>query len=205
MAVGQTLPQIRDWFESRNGNVNGIPVEHISCNIISFDFLQSQCDDFISDHSITLPANDYNSDADIGPVQTNTVHDSFTTPNTKPLFVIINCVADSPSHGQNVLLTNFVGQPGFGSQADWNAATAQWRAAIDSVQAPPPELATVQRLTNGGIRFSFPGQRGRTNQVLVSSDLLEWRVLASYFGTNGLIVFEDRNAQARRFYRVRRL
>lgn len=180
-------------------------MDHISANIVSYSFVQSQCDDFINDNGIRLPANDYNADPGRGPLQTNAVHDLFATPNTKPVFVIINCLSNSPSHGQNVILTNFVGQPGFGYQSDWDAATAQWRALIDSVQAPPPELTAVQHPKAGGIRFSFPGQRGRTNQVLVSSDLLEWRVLASYFGTNGPIVFEDRNAQTRRFYRIRRL
>lgn len=185
--------------------MNGIPVDHISANIVPYDFLQPKCDDFINDYGIRLPANDYNSDPDRGPVQTNAVHDLFTTPNTKPVFVIISCLSNSPSHRQNVVLTNHVGQPGFGYQSDWDAAMVQWRGLIDSVQAPSPQLTGLQRLTNGGIRFSFLGQRGRTNQVMVSSNLLDWTVLTSFFGANAPSVFEDSNAHSRRFYRVRRL
>jgi hypothetical protein len=186
--------------------VHGIPVEHISANIVAYDFLQAQCDEFISDYSITLAANDYNSNAALGPTQTNAVHDSFTTPLMKPLFVIINCVSNSPSHPQNVVLLNRAGAPGSGSVAEWNAAMTQWRALIDSVEAPPPMLTGVT-LINGSVRFSFPGQRGRTNQVMVSSNLIHWTVLTNYSGTNTSITFRDPNTQgtSKRFYRLRRL
>ena len=99
------------------------------------------------------------------------------------------------------------GAPGFGQEADWDAAFVQWRALIDSVQAPPPELTGLRSLPGGGIRFVLPGQRGRTNQVLVSSNLINWSVAANFFGTNGPIVFRDTNvvSQPRRFYKIRRL
>jgi hypothetical protein len=202
-----TLHNIRDWYASRKGTINGIPVEHISANIVSEDYVQERCDEFISEWGITLPANDYNSDIDWGPMQTNAVHDSFTTPFTKPLFVIITCVSNSPSHLQNVLMLNQTGAPGNGTQAAWDAAFAQWRALIDSVQAPPPQLTNVLRLGSGGISFNFSGQRGRTNQVLVSSNLVDWTVLTNYFGTNGPIIFRDMNVlpNTTRFYRLRRL
>jgi hypothetical protein len=201
-----TLPSIRDWYNARKGTVNGIPVEHISANIVSQYYLQPQCDEFINDLGITLPANDYNTDSSQGPLQTNAVHDSFTLPFTKPLFVIINCVSNSPSHRHNVVMLNQSGAPGFGTQADWEAAMTQWRALMDSVQAAPPEL-TGLLVSNGGIRFNFPGQRGRTNQVMVSSNLTDWTVLANFYGTNGPIIFRDTNIHntARRFYRLRRL
>ena len=171
------------------------------------DFLQDQCDEFVSEWGLTLAANDYNNNPARGPVQTNVCHDTFTTPNLKPLIVIINCVSNSPSHPQNVVMLNKWGAPGFGSEADWTTAMAQWRGLIDSVQAPPPELTGLRWLPIGGIRFSFPGQRGRTNQVMVSSNLVNWTVLANFHGTNGPIVFRDTNivSHARRFYRIRRL
>jgi len=202
-----TLPNIRDWYANRKGTVNGIPVEHISANIVPHDFAQEQCDEFVHDRGITLAANDYNADPRRGITQTNAVHDLFTSPFSKPLFVIINCVSNSPSHLQNVLVLNQVGGPGSGTQAEWNAAMVQWRALIDSVQAPPPKLTDLRLATNGGIRFSFPGQRGRTNQVMVSGNLVNWTVLASFFGTNGPITFRDTNVPPtlRRFYRLRRL
>jgi len=182
-------------------------VEHISANLVTADYLQDHCTEFINDYGITLPANDYNADPRFGPVQTNACHDSFTTAFTKPLFLIINCVSNSPSHPQNVLMMTQTGAPGFGYDADWDAAFVQWRNIIDSVRAPPPEFAGVRWLPSGAMRFSFPGQRGRTNQVQVSSNLVNWTVLASFYGTNGPIVFRDTNvvSQARRFYRIRRL
>jgi len=182
-------------------------VEHISANIVTAYYLQQQCSDFIADYGITLAANDYNTDPGFGPVQTNACHDSFTTPLTKPLFIIISCVSNSPSHPRNVLLMTQTGAPGFGSDGDWNGAFVQWRSLIDSVQAPAPELTGLRWLGIGAIRFSFPGQRGHTNQVMVSSNLVNWSVLASFHGTNGPIVFRDTNAvsRARQFYRIRRL
>lgn len=202
-----TLQNIRDWYASRKGTLNGIPVEHISANIVPEDYVQPQCDEFISDRGITLPANDYNVDPTRGVLQTNAVHDSFTTPFTKPLFVIINCVSNSPSHPQNVLMLNQTGAPGNGTQAAWDAAFVQWRALIDSVEAPPPELRNVQRLGSSGLSFTFGGQRGRTNQVLVSSNLMDWMVLTNYFGTNGPVIFRDTTVLPgnTRFYRLRRL
>lgn len=202
-----TLGNIRDWYAIRKGTVNGIPVEHISANIVPQHYLQAQCNEFINDMGITLPANDYNADPAQGLRQTNACHDSFTTPFMKPLLVIINCVSNSPSHRQNMLMLNQAGAPGSGTDADWYAAITQWRTLIDSVQAPPPELTGLRLTANGGIRFTFPGQRGRTNQVMVSSNLLNWTVLANFFGTNGPIIFRDTNvpATARRFYRLRRL
>ena len=171
------------------------------------NFLQQQCEEFINEFGITLPANDYNSDPARGLLQTNAVHDAFTSPFSKPLFVIINCVSNSPSHRQNVLMLNQTGVPGSGTPAELDAALVQWRALIDSVQAPPPELTALRLLTNGGIRFTLPGQRGRTNQVMTSSNLMDWSVSANFYGTNGSIVFRDTNVQstARRFYRLRRL
>lgn len=202
-----TLPNIRDWYESRKGSANGIPVEHISANIVPHAFLQEQCDEFIREWGIRLAANDYNLDADQGLIQTNACHDTFAPQFLKPLIAIINCVSNSPSHRQNVLMVNQWGAPGSGSTPDWYAAITQWRALIDGVQAPPPEMTGLRWLPIGGIRFSFPGQRERTNQVLVSSNLVHWSVLASFYGTNGPIVFRDTNvvSRPRQFYRIRRL
>ena len=182
-------------------------MEHVSANIVTAYYLQEQCNNFISDYGITLPANDYNTDPSYGPVQTNACHDLFTTPFTKPLFLIINCVSNSPSHPLNVLMMTQTGAPGSGLEADWNNAFVQWHTLIDSVQAPPPELTGLRWLPIGAMRFSFPGQRGVTNQVQVSSNLVDWSVLASFYGTNGPIVFRDTNAVSypRRFYRLRRL
>jgi hypothetical protein len=185
-----------------------VPVEHISVNIAPYEFVQEQCDALIDDVGMRIVANDYNANAARGPKQTNVVHDSFQAPFIKPVFVVINCVSNSPSHPLNVVLVNEANTPGDGSEADWNAAFTRWRGLIDSVQAPPPELTGLRLTANGtAIRFAIPGQRGRTNQVLASSNLINWTVVANYYGTNGPIVFRETNilASPRRFYRLRRL
>ena len=201
-----TVRNIRDWYAARKGSSQGITVEHISANMVAHSDLQEQCDEFVHDRGLTLAANDYNADPARGALQTNAVHDSFEIPFMKPVFVIINCVSNSPSHSQNMLLMKRAGAPGFGSPTDWDAALTQWRALIDSVQAPPPEL-TALRLTNGTLRFALPGQRDRTNQVLCSSNLVDWTILADFAGTNGPIIFRDTNVLStpRRFYKLRRL
>jgi hypothetical protein len=70
-----------------------------------------------------------------------------------------------------------------------------------------PEI-TSAGIGNGGVfRFLFPGQRGRTNQVLGSSNLTNWTVLTNVTGTNAPILFRDGSvlSDPRRFYRIRRL
>ena len=177
-------------------------------NLIPHDYLQEYCDALIDDVGMRIVANDYNANAARGPRQTNMVHDTFQPPFVKPAFVIINCVSNSPSHGWNTVLVNEANAPGSGSDADWNAAFTRWRGIIDGVQAPRPELTELRLTANRtAVRFAFPGQRGRTNQVMGSSNLVHWTVLANFYGTNGPIVFRETNilANPRRFYRLRRL
>jgi hypothetical protein len=195
------VPNVGDWYEARKGNVNGLPVTHIAVNIVPQDFLQVQADAFVNDYGIRICANDYNFRVRQGSLETNAVHDLFQAQFLKPVFLVINCVSNSPSHTQYSLLLNQGGGP-----ADWNVAIAQWHAAIDSVQAPPPQL-TNARLSGGTFQFTFPGQRGRTNQVQCSSNFVNWTVLTNVFGTNAPITFRDTNAVSggQRFYRVRRL
>ena len=79
-------------------------------------------------------------------------------------------------------------------------------AVHDLFQAPPPQLTNV-RLAEGAFQFTFPGQRGRTNRVESTIDLVNWTVLTNVFGTNAPITFSDTNAISndQRFYRLRRL
>jgi hypothetical protein len=197
-----TSASIRDYFTFQNGNRHGVPVEHVSINIVSHASIQQAVDDFVDDLGLRICLNDFNNDPAQGRLQTNAVHDSFQTPFVKPVFVVINCLSNSPTHAPNAVLLNRWGEPTEG----WGTAIDQWRAILDSVQAPPPALTRGQ-WTSGGFRFVFPGQRGDTNQVLCSSNLLDWTVLATYTGTNGPLIFRDPTApdNSQRFYRVRRL
>jgi hypothetical protein len=117
------------------------------------------------------------------------------------VFVAINCVSNSPSHAQwQVLLVEYYDG---GGGIDFSARIAAWRAIIDSVKAPPPRL-TERGVSNEIFQFTFPGQRGRTNRVESSTDLLNWISITNVFGTNAPVVVRDTNVHQNdlRFYRV---
>jgi len=195
---------IKDYYKQRNGTINGLPLSYVNVNIVAQDFLQPQCEDFIDDYNLPMCANDYNSNPSLGPVQTNRVHDMFATPFLKPIFAIINCVSNSTAQSYLQLLLN---EDGGLITVDYGAYVTRWRTAIDSVQAPRPELTDTRLTPSGALAFTLPGQRGRTNQVQVSSDLLNWTTVTNVSGTNAPVVFRDTNVvnAPRRFYRVRRL
>ena len=192
---------IRRWYEPLRGNVNGLPFLHVGVNITAYDLAQQQTEEFIDDFGLSPCANDYNSDPESGLLQTNAVHDLFQSRFLRPVILVINCVSNSTSHPQWALLLNQGG-----GQADWNVAISQWRAAIDSVQAPPPRLTNLSD-SAGVLQFTFPGQRGRTNRVECTTNFVNWTVLTNVFGTNAPIIFRETDAlsNAQRFYRVRRL
>lgn len=176
-------------------------------SIIPQDFLQSYVDQFIDEFGIGVCANDYNSQPLLGPVQTNAVHDLFEAPFVKPVFVVINCVSNSPSRLPDQLLFR---DSGGRTDPEWNALIGNIRYAIDSVTVPPPQLTNVRRSYNGRVQFTFPGQIGKTNFVEGTTNLvapMNWTVVGTYVGTNGPITFRDesRLSVPMRFYRVRRL
>lgn len=200
-----TVPNIRNWYRNQKGTRQGLPVTHVSVNIIPVTEIQPYCDALIQDAGLEIVANDYNVNSARGVLQTNACHDSFQIPFLKPLFVIINCVSNSPNKPVYTLLHNQVGTST--DDAGWADDLAGWRAAIESVQAPPPELTAFRLTASGGFRFTLPGQLARTNQVLGSPDFTNWSVLGNYYGSNGPIIFRDENIgdKPRRFYHVRRL
>ena len=191
----------------RGGNNHGLPVAYVGVSILAQDYFQPYVDEFIDEFGISVCANDYNSNPLLGPVHTNGVHDLFQVPFLKPVFVVINCVSNSPSRLPDQLLLNVGG--GQTDEAAWNALIVNIRYAIDSVTAPPPELTNV-RASGGRVQFTFPGQIGRTNVVEVTTDLrppVSWTPVTSYFGVNGPITFRDNSPLPgpRRYYRVRRI
>jgi hypothetical protein len=192
---------IRNWYEAKKGNSNGLPVVHCSVNIVPQDFVQPQVEDFMNELGIDLCANDYNAKLPLGPLQTNAVHDLFQRQYLKPVFLVINCVSNSLSHPVWSLLVNDAG-----GQADMGSAISRWRTIIDSVQAPLPQLTSVS-LADGTFQFTFLGQRGRTNRIECATDFTSWTVLTNVFGTNAPVTFRDTNPSlnGQRFYRVRRL
>lgn len=161
---------------------------------------RAQTDTFLRSHAVTVCGNDFTT------TNVNIVRNLFAPPtpsNTspRPVFVVINCVSNSPSHAYRELLVNEI-YAGGGAQ-DFGPNIAKWRRVIDSVQAPPPTISGP-RLNNGVLEFTIPGQRGRTNRVEGSANFLEWTIITNVFGANGPVIFREANAAENpvRFYRV---
>jgi hypothetical protein len=177
----------------------------MSVNLTPQEFLQFQCESFINYHGLQTVMNDYNANPSRGPVQTNAVHDLFQIPFAKPHFIVLNCLTNSSYHpAYRLMLTEDAGIGDFSANGP---AVARWRTAIDAVQAPLPEITSVGIGNGGAFRFLFPGQRGRTNQVLCGTNLVNWTVLTNVTGTNAPILFRDGSvlSEPRRVYRIRRL
>ena len=60
--------------------------------------------------------------------------------------------------------------------------------------------------SGGTFQFTFPGQRGRTNRVESTTNLLDWTTVTNVFGTNAPVTYRDINTLPtdRRFYRILR-
>ncbi|HKQ37553.1 MAG TPA: hypothetical protein VJ063_05705 [Verrucomicrobiae bacterium] len=180
-----------------------MPFLHFSIHITPWN--EQQCTDVVRYYGLETVMNDYNANPARGPVQTNAVHDLFETPFTRPRLIVLNCVSNSSYNPQYQLI--FTEHPEIADFPPDGVEVARWRAAIDSVQAPLPLITTAGIGNGGAFRFVFPGQRGRTNQVLGSSNLINWTVLTNVTGTNLPILFRDFSvlSNASRFYRIRRL
>jgi len=198
--VGQTVPSILQWYQRFKGTSNGIPVAYIAVNMEPNTNYLAQTDAFLRGYGIKICGNDYTA------TSTNGIRNLFVTPtalnpNPRPLFLVINCVSNSPSHAHwDVLVSEFYDG---GGTFDFTARIAIWRNIIDSVQAPPP-LITGARFPGSDFEFTIPGQRGRTNRVEFTSDFSGWTTLTNVFGTNAPVLIRDTNAPAdpHRFYRV---
>ncbi|MBI4660423.1 MAG: immunoglobulin domain-containing protein [Verrucomicrobia bacterium] len=110
------------YYDQRNGNPAGIPIVHIGINLQPNQ--DAQTENFIRQAGFKIVADDFD----------RTVASRFQS-SGQPIFVVINGVANSPSHKQWELLVN---QNGYGTTQH---PIESFRAAIDQVQlpaAPPP-------------------------------------------------------------------
>ena len=164
---------------------------------------QAQTDVLLKSTNITVCGNDY-----IGLVNEG-IRNLFAPPNAtnsdpRPLFLAFNGLSNSPSHRQwELLISDFSNG---GGARDYSASLLRWRSILDSVQAPRPTLTNAPDISSGAFAFLFPGQRGRTNVVESTSNLVDWVALTNVFGTNAPVTFRDADVlnNDRRFYRLRR-
>lgn len=195
------VTNIGHWYRDRQGTSNGIPVVHVVANLERDSSWQAQTDTFLRARGVSICGNDYTT------TNVNVVRDLFappnppSNPNPRPVFVVINCVSNSPSHSQWQLLVKHI-EAGGGAK-NYSANISAWRTIIDSVQAPAPAI-TDTRLNGGIFEFTIPGQRGRTNRVELSTNLVDWVTLTNVFGTNGQVSIGEPDAteNSERFFRV---
>lgn len=192
-AAPQVESGIVDWYAARGGNPHGVPVLHIAVNQESASFYQSQTDNFINQQGFNPVVNDYDS------TSTNRVRFMFQS-SGQPVFVVINAVTNSPTHQPWQLLVNHLGY----GDTDFNVELANFRAVIDTVQAPvPAPQLSAPRVVGSDFEFALQTQAGRSYRVEVSTNLANWTTLRTITGSNAPIVFRDTNAPpARRFYRA---
>jgi hypothetical protein len=118
----------------------------------------------------------------------------------QPIFAVINCVTNSPTHQPWQILVNHLGY----GDTDFNVELANFRAVIDQVQAPvPAPQLSGARLAGSDFEFTLSTQPGRSYRVQGSDNLTDWTTLRTITGSNAPIAFRDTNAPpARRFYRA---
>ena len=161
---------------------------------------QAQTDSYLGSLNVRICGNDYTATT-LRPVRGLFAIPNASNPDPRPVFAAINCISNAPNRRyREVLINEFYA--GGGAQ-DFSASIANFRNVIDSVQAPPPAI-TGARLNTNGFQFNVPAQRGRTNRVESSTNLLTWSTITNIFGTNAAVVVRDTNVFSvpRRSYRV---
>jgi|GEM_PF-2591189 len=128
-AAPQVDSGIVDWYSSRGGNPDGIPVLHVAVNLQANQEAQTQ--NFVNRAKFGFVLEDFN----------RGLANRFQS-GGQPIFAIINGVTRSPSHRPWELLLH---QDGFG-QRDFSESLARFRGAIDAVRAVPPPVPPLVTL-----------------------------------------------------------
>ena len=106
-------------------------------------------------------------------------------------YVIINGVANSPSHKQwEVLFNETYFPPG---------EVGLLRALIDKVtvktaEPRPPVLRGVRRIEGGAVEFEMEGELGRNYHIEFSADLKSWKRVAVVSGGQQRVIHRDAGA-----------
>src|SRR6266404_581697 len=192
-AAPQVETSIVAYYDTRGGNPYRVPVTHIAVNQEPRSFYQAQTDSFIAQQGFRIVVNDYDN------TSINAVKALFN-PVGQPVFVVINCLTNSPNHLPWQALVNYLGY----GQTDFNQTLANFRAVIDTVQSPVTRpLLSALRAVGGHFEFTLGTQTGHSYRVEASTDLLNWSTLSTFTGSTNPIVFRDTNGPpTQRFYRV---
>ena len=170
-----------------DGTPAGLQVLHVGVNLQGG--AEAQTANFLNNADFDLVLNDF----------TRALANRFQS-GGQPIFAIINGVAGSPSHDQWELLLH---QDGFGER-DFSDALQLFKAAIESVQAPPPRLEHLARDADGVPELTLTPLPGQVARIEVSTDLEVWELLADNLtGTGQPIVVRDPTLrpEGRAYYR----
>lgn len=190
--LNQTVPNIKGYYEERKGNAAGIPVVYMVINLEPAEYARYEAD-YVLPYSVDLRGNDYTE------TEVDVAVRLFAAHTSKPVFVAINCVANSPSHRQFELLVNKSGVV----ESQIPDLITTWKTVIDSVEAPLPSLENVQRLGEGTFEFTFYGQLNSIYRVSSTTNFTDWDFGDPLVGTNGpMVVPFNTDSGAQRFFRV---
>jgi thiol-disulfide isomerase/thioredoxin len=190
-AAPQLASGIDEWYAERGGNPAGIPVIHAGVNLQPNQEAQTQ--NFVTRAQLERVLEDFD----------RAVANRFAS-SGQPIFAIINGVTNSPSHQPWELLYSRLGY------GQTTFPVAEFRAAIDAVTAPPPDLPAAPTLSgpeprsDGRLALRVTGQSGQLHRIESSPDLLEWSTESAFTPTsqNELIEVEVEVLGASRFFRV---
>jgi thiol-disulfide isomerase/thioredoxin len=129
---------VQRYYAARGGNANGVPVQCLAVSID--DSNPTATDAFIDNAGLELAGED--------PMTASGAWRQFNETGSIPLFVIINCVEGSPSHGQWEVIykrAGYAGAPALRAVIDQVMPTEVPAAPEISVESPERET-----LTNNG-------------------------------------------------------
>ncbi len=190
-AAPQLLTGVRDHYEARGGNPGGVPVLHVGVNLQSGQ--EAQTGNFVQRAGYDLVLEDFSRKV-AGRIASG----------GQPLFAIINGVTNSPSHRPWELLYS---RAGYGQTI---FPVEEFRAAIDAVLPPPPELPPAPTLSrprwagDGRFVFQLLGRPGRSYRVETSADLALWSPVRTVTATmeSESIEIPVADGEPQRFVRV---
>ncbi len=162
-AAPQLLAGVHEHYAARGGNPAGIPVVSVGVNLQANQEAQTQ--NFVNRAEYEFVWQDFN----------RAVANRFFPTGGQPLFAIINCVTNSPSHRPWELI---YARQGYGQTV---FPVADFRAAIDAVKAAvvpavPPTLTLGSGPAANGVMLSVRGQTGVAYRVESSPDLVGWQL-----------------------------
>lgn len=168
---------VQQHFEALGGNQDGIPVQVVSINIEPED--AEKTDEFIAEVETELVIDDFDA------VAWNT----YNITNGTPLFVVINGVANSPSHAQWEVLHNQAGYSG----SDF------LRDLINQVEVPTDEgsngesinlFANLEDMGNGWKYSEWFGFVNDTYDPWIFHRDHNWMLIDSGSTLEGLLLFD---------------